>query len=32
MKTPKKRSNPARLVELARRADEDWYVNHGHGD
>lgn len=33
MKTPrKKRSTSARIVELARRANEDWYVDHGHGD
>jgi len=34
MKTPhrKQRSNPARTVELARRANEDWYVDHGQGD
>ena len=34
MKTPnrKKRSNSARTLELARRASEDWYVDHGQGD
>lgn len=32
MKTRKKRSTPVRIVELAERSNEDWYVEHGHGD